>query len=77
MMETSNNNFTFYMSNNLKIDRKYKELNKDNLYEYIIRINENNDIVILGLGFIKTTNSETIKIYSKYNLEIYARKSLI
>jgi len=77
MMETSNNNFTFYMSNNLKIDRKYKELNKDNLYEYTIRISENNDIVILGLGFIKTTNSETIKIYSKYNLEIYARKSLI
>ena len=38
---------------------------------------KNNDIVILGLGFIKTTNPETIKIYSKYDLEIYTRKSLI
>ena len=65
------------MSNNLNIDRKYKELNKDNLKEYTLRINENNDIVILGLGFIKTTNPETIKIYSKYDLEIYTRKSLI
>ena len=77
LIESSNNNFTFYMSNNLKIDRKYKELNKDDLKEYTLRINENNDIVVLGLGFIKTTNSETIKIYSKYNLEIYTRKSLI
>lgn len=77
LIESSNNNFTFYMSNNLKIDRKYKELNKDDLKEYTLRINENNDIVVLGLGFIKTTNSETIKIHSKYNLEIYTRKSLI
>ena len=77
LIESSNNNFTFYMSNNLKIDRKYKELNKEKLKEYTLRINEFNDIVILGLGFIKTTNAETIKIYSKYNLEIYARKSLI
>lgn len=77
LIESSNNNFTFYMSNNLNIDRKYKELNKDNLKEYTLRINENNDIVILGLGFIKTTNPETIKIYSKYDLEIYTRKSLI
>ena len=77
LIESANNNFTFYISNNLKIDRKYKELNKENLKEYTLRISEFNDIVILGLGFIKTTNAETIKIYSKYDLEIYTRKSLI
>ena len=55
----------------------YKELNKDNKYEYTLRLNENNDIVILGLGFIKVSNAENIKIYSKYNLEIFTRKNLI
>lgn len=77
IIETSNNNLTFYMSNNLKIERKYKEINKDNKYEYTLRLDENNDIVILGLGFIKANNAEKIKIYSKYKLEIFTRKNLI
>ena len=58
---------------------EYQKIEKTNneFIPILKKINENNDIVILGLGFIKTTNPETIKIYSKYDLEIYTRKSLI
>lgn len=73
----NNNNFTFYLSNELKIDRKYKDVDKKNLKEHIIRIKEDNDIVILGLGFIKITNPDILKIYSLDNIDIYTRKSLI
>lgn len=71
------NNFTFYMSNLLKIDRKFKYIKKQNLKEHIIRVKEHQDIVILGLGFIKTTNQDTLKVYLLDGVDIYTRTSLI
>lgn len=71
------NNFTFYMSNLLKIDRKFKDIKKQNLKEHIIRVKEHQDIVILGLGFIKTTNQDTLKVYLLDGVDIYTRTSLI
>ena len=77
IIECENNNLTFYMSNNLKIERKFKEIEKNNLKEHIIRLKNNNDIVISGLGFIKATNDEIIKIYLKDGIDVYTRTSLI
>lgn len=77
IIECENNNLTFYMSNNLKIERKFKEIEKNNLKEHIIRLKNNNDIVISGLGFIKVTNDEIIKIYLKDGIDVYTRTSLI
>lgn len=71
------NNFTFYMSNLLKIDRKFKDIKKQDLKEHIIRVKEHQDIVILGLGFIKTTNQDTLKVYLLDGVDIYTRTSLI
>lgn len=75
-LESSNNNLTLYFSNQLKIERKYKD-NKKLKIEKIIRVKKNQDIVISGLGFIKVTNDEVIKIYSENDYLIYTRDSLI
>lgn len=74
-IESSNNNLTFYFSNNLKIKRKYNDNKMIN--EKRINVKKNEDIVISGLGFIKVTNNETIKISTKNNYLIYTRRSLI
>lgn len=75
-IESSDNNLTLYFSNELNIDRKYKDDN-ELLIEKTIRVKKNQDIVINGLGFIKATNDEVIKINSKYDCLIYTRDSLI
>jgi len=75
-IESSDNNLTLYFSNELNIDRKYKD-NNELLIEKIVRVKKNQDIVINGLGFIKATNDEVIKIYLKYDCLIYTRDSLI
>ena len=75
-IESSNNNLTFFFSNKLKIERFYKE-KQDNDKETTLNVKENEDIVISGLGFIKVTKEETIKIYTKDNIDVYIRKSLI
>ena len=75
-IESSDNNLTIYMSNQLKIDRLYKD-KEVNLKENIIRVSSGEDIVISGLGFIKVTNPEVIKIYTLDNVDVYTRPSLI
>lgn len=71
------NNFTFYMSNLLKIERKFKEVKNEKFKEHVIRVKEHQDIVILGLGFIKVSNPDTLKIYLLNGVDIYTRTSLI
>lgn len=75
-IESTDNNLTLYFSNELNIDRKYGNSEKLE-YEKIIRVKHNQDIVISGLGFIKVTNDEVIKISCKYDCLIYTRDSLI
>ena len=58
-------------------DERRKVLNGENLKEHIIRVKEHQDIVILGLGFIKTTNQDTLKVYLLDGVDIYTRTSLI
>ncbi len=67
-----------YLSNNLSINRLYKDndkLSDLNLYE--IKINDNQDLVIKGLGFIKFKNSCNIKMYLKGNVKYYVRNSIV
>lgn len=75
-VETSNNNLTFYFSNKLDIKRIYKE-SKDDLVCHNILVDKNQDIVISGMGFIKSNKKEKIKIYTLKGIEVYTRKSLI
>lgn len=75
-LELANNNITIFMSNSLNIDRFYKD--KDtNLEEHYITINSDEDLVIPGLGFVKFTKHEQVKLSTLKGVEVYTRKSLI
>lgn len=72
------NNFTFYFSNSLSMKRTFKKKNKLlHLKEHIIRVRPQEDIVISGLGFIRVSNSDVIKLYIRDLVDVYTRKSLI
>lgn len=76
-IEVEDNNLTLFFSNQLKIDRFYKEKRNLKLKENIIRVKENQDVVISGLGFIKVTKNGCLKIYTIAGVDVYTRDSLI
>lgn len=76
IIELDNNNITLFFSNELKIDRRYKE-QYTNLEKNIVRVKAREDIVILGLGFIKVMKDEVVSIYTLPNVSVYTRRSLI
>ena len=72
------NNIIFYMDNNLEYLRIYKENTKlYNLEKHVLDVEDNTDIVVDGLGFIKVKKKSTIIIYTIQNVRVYTRKSLI
>jgi len=72
------NSMTIYMSNNLNIKRIYKTTEElKNLKKHELNIDEDSDVVIQGLGFIKFTHKSKIVLYTKENISIYVRKNLI
>ncbi|MDD3452869.1 MAG: 50S ribosome-binding GTPase [Bacilli bacterium] len=70
------NNLTFYMSNNLKIERVFKD-RKTNLRKTVVHVKKDNDIVITGLGFIKVSKDGVVSVYTLDGVDVYTRKSLI
>ena len=72
----NNNNLTFFFANNMKIDRFYKD-KYTKFVKHTIDVDDNNDIVISGLGFIKVTKKGIIDIYTLDGVDVYKRISLI
>ncbi len=73
ILEVSDVSLTIYASNSLKIDRKYK------IKEYYSNIHDlkvNNQLVIEGLLYINFNKETNVKIYSKYNIDVYSRERL-
>lgn len=71
-------NITIYMSNNLEFNRVYKEIDKlKNLCKHKLEVNDNCDIVIQGLGFIKLTNKSSVTVYVKEGIRVFVRDNLI
>ncbi len=75
-IDSENNNLTLYFSNQLKIEHFFRK-KETNLKPYLIHVKENEDIVILGLGFIQVSKEETLTIYTLPNVSVYTRKRLI
>lgn len=74
----NNNNLTFYMSNELKIDRLFKPTDKlTKLNKITLRVKDNSDIVIPGMGFIKTSGNDVITLYTLNGVDVYIRSNLI
>lgn len=76
-LSLKNNNITLFISNQLKIDRLYKDKENINLEEIEIKVKKNEDLVITGLGFIKFTKDETIKVSVLKGVKVFTRKSLV
>ena len=69
---------TFYVSNNISL--RHNNLFNDKLLDVIIYEYNNIsdvDIVVEDMGFLKVTNSVSLKIYSKYNVSLKKRDNLI
>lgn len=77
--EGDKNSFTFFMSNDLKIKRingkKHDDLKSLGFKEMSLDYHE--DIVIPGLGFIKTILEGKVTIYIDKDALVFKRKSLI
>lgn len=74
----SKTNLIFYVSNDLKIDRYYKE--KDifsGLEKYNISLKGNQDLIIKGLGFVKTTGDCDLVLYLDKEVDYKIRSSII
>ena len=68
----------FYLSNDLKIERYYKNIDKlATLENQNIIVPNNSDIVIKGMGFIKVTKQTPIKIYLPHDVKFSIRSSII
>lgn len=68
---------TLFISNDLEIKRYYKDVEYlKGLNKTIVNV-DNNDIVIKGLGFIKTNKKSVVTIYTLDNVDVFTRDSLI
>lgn len=76
--DTDISSMTFYVSNSLKVDKI--SLNNNRILDFKNMdyvINNNEDLVIEDIGFIKITNSMKLRIYYKDSISIRIRDNLI
>ena len=73
-----NNSLTFYISNDLEISRVFKDIDKlKDLKKHELSLDDDYDIVIQGLGFIKVVKKCNICLYAKEGIRVFVRKNLI
>ena len=66
------------MANALEFRRIFKETDAlTNLEKHHLKVSNNNDIVISGLGFIKVVNEGVFDIYTIKGVDVYTRDALI
>ena len=74
----ANTNLTLYVSNKLSVKRNHHwTLSLTNLDRHDLKVEDNSDIVIAGLGFIHFTKKTSIVIYTLPNVLVYQRKSFL
>jgi len=76
-VECLNTDITLFMSNKLNIKRNYNDFEFGEFDTYEIDVNRGEDIVIVGLGFIKVSKKSNFKIHVLKNVLVYKRDSLI
>lgn len=78
-VEGDKNSFTFFVSNDLDIEKKDSD-RCESLKDFskrTIEVGYHQDIVINGLGFIKIVEKAVVDIYVLNNVEVFVRDSLI
>lgn len=72
------NNITLFFSNELEIERSFKKRDLvSDLKMHTLNVDEKEDIVISGLGFIKVMKKGVFHIYTLPGVLVYTRKSFI
>ena len=73
------NSFTFYISNDIIINRINTITNKrgKDLEKITLNVNKGEAVIVNGLCFIKITTDAVINVYAPKGVGIYKRKSLI
>lgn len=73
------NSFTFYISNDIIINRINTITNKrgKDLEKITLNVNKGEDVIVNGLCFIKIAKDAVINVYAPKGVGIYKRKSLI
>ena len=73
------NSFTLYVARDLKVERMNLNTNERlrDLKEHAFSVNEREDIVINGLGWIKITKAANIKVYVNKDVKVFKRDSII
>ena len=79
-VEGEKNSFTVFVSNDLKVKRLLNLLNNEELKDlnkttYQVKYDE--DLVVVGLGFIKIVNKGVVDVYINKDVDTFMRKSLI
>ncbi len=77
-LDLRDNNITIYMSNNTNIKRYYKDVTDLlNLKRHELTPDNDSDVVIQGLGFIKFAKKSNVVIHTLDNVRVFVRKNLI
>lgn len=73
------NSFTIYISNDIIINRinTMTNLRGKELKKHVIEVDENSDVMVNGLCFIKIVGKAKINLYTIENVGVYVRNSLI
>lgn len=74
LLEDDHNSLTFYVSNQLNIKKQFR-LPKTDLKKKKLKIKENSDIIIRGVGFINIKKACTLTIYTMNEDVIEIRES--
>lgn len=77
IIDCYNINLTLYMSNSLNIKRFYKNVDTYNLTKHHLVVKKNQEIVILGLGFIHISKDSVVDLYVVGNTSVFVRDALI
>ena len=75
-LSVENINFTMYISNKLKIQKKFKD-KKTKLVKKIIKVEKGMDLVIQGLANIVFTKDVELTLYTLDQVNVYTRKKII
>ncbi len=79
-IEGEKNSFTLYVSNDLKVKRLLVGARNNDLKDLskkTMEVKYREDLVMMGLGFIKIADKSIIDIYHHKDIDSYIRKSLI
>ncbi len=77
-LDVEKNNVTIYASNSLNIKKCYKNVvDITNLNKFEFVLDNESELVIQGLCFLKFTNKGKVNVYIRNGIEVFVRKKLI